>query len=271
MPPVTYRQLLENGWSRHAILTALSRGSLRRLTRGWYEFGASSSDELVAVQKGVRLGCLTALRGYGVWVPPTEHPHVIVPRWAAACGPGTHHPHPRDATWPRDVLTYGIEDCLRQATRFHDVETALMVLESACHLKLVPERVAREIIDECSPRHAKQLERFEPLSESGTETRVRLFLVRLGYDVTPQERLAEIGRVDLLVGKSLVIECDSHAHHTGEVAYQRDRRRDLRASACGYRVIRLTWEQVFLDWENTKALLREVLWTRGYRQPPLTA
>lgn len=271
MPPVTYRQLLDTGWSRHMIATALARGSLHRLARGWYEFGPASPDELVAVRRGARLGCLTGLRGYGVWVPPTAHPHLIVPRWATPARSGVHHLQPRRASWLRQTVTYDIEDCLRQAVRFHDVETALIVLESACNLKLVSKETCHHIIDDCSPRRAKQLARFEPLSESGTETRVRLFLVGLGYDVIAQEHLAGIGRVDLLVGKSLVIECDSRAHHTGEQAYQKDRRRDLRACARGYRVVRLTWEQVFLDWENTKELLLLILRTRGYRRLPVPA
>lgn len=253
------------------IATALARGSLQRLARGWYEFGQASTDELVAVRRGVRIGCLTGLRGHGVWVPPTEHPHLMVPRWVTPAGTGTHHAQPREAFWPTQAVTYDIEDCLRQAVRFHDVETALIVLESACNLNLVSKETCHQIIGQCSPRRAKQLARFEPLSESGTETRVRLFLVGLGYDVIAQERLTGIGRVDLLVGKSLVIECDSHAHHTGEQAYQKDRRRDLRACARGYRVVRLTWEQVFLDWENTKALLLLILRTRDYRRLPVPA
>lgn len=271
MPPVTYRQLLDTGWSRHMIATALARGSLHRLARGWYEFGPASTDELVALRRGGRLGCLTGLRRYGVWVPPTEHPHLMVPRWSGSPGASIHHPQPRDAYWPRQAVTYDLEDCLRQAVRFHDAETALIVLESACNLKLVSKQTCERIIGECSARRAKQLARFEPLSESGTETRVRLFLVGLGYDVTSQALVNEIGRVDLLVGKSLVIECDSHAHHTGEQAYQKDRRRDLRACAGGYRVVRLTWEQVFLDWENTKKLLLLILRTRDNRRLPVSA
>lgn len=241
------------------------------MARGWYEIGTSSSDELVAAQQGVRVGCLTGLKAHGVWVPITQHPHLIVPRWGAVCGSGVQHINPRNAPWPRLHTTYDITACLRQVVRFHDVETALMVLESACNLELVSEETVREIIAECSPRLAKQLARFDPRAESGTETRVRLFLVGLGFAVLPQARIAGIGRVDLLVGRSLIIECDSHEHHTSEVTYQKDRRRDLRASALGHRVVRLTWEQVFLDWGNTKVLLLSILRTRGYRRPPICA
>jgi len=74
--------------------------------------------------------------------------------------------------------------------------------------------------------------------------------------------------VDLLVGESLIIECDSHAHHTGETNYRGDRRRDLSATADDYRVVRLTWEQCFLTWPTTTSLLFTQLRTRRYLRPP---
>src|SRR5450759_3553034 len=87
MPPVTYAQLLENGWTRHAIQGAVAGGSLRRVARGWYDVGGCSADELTAAAAGGRLGCLKGLRDQGVWVAPNTHPHIITTRWPGArCG-----------------------------------------------------------------------------------------------------------------------------------------------------------------------------------------
>ena len=269
MPPVTYGQLIDGGWTRHEIRVRLASGSLRRIARGWYDLGATSPDEHTAAASGTRIGCLTGLRDHGVWVPPTTHPHVIAPRWAeTVTRVGVEHELPRGHSWPRHAIVYGILDCLRQVLRHHDVETSLIVLESAVNLRKVPESVVLELIGERPPRRAVQLgSRLDPKAESGTETRVRLFLARRGYRVRSQVVIPGVGRVDLLVGESLIIECDSHVHHTGESAYRSDRTRDLRAAALGYRVIRLTWEQVFLDWDVTQALLVEHLRARAYRHP----
>lgn len=136
MPPVTYAQLRDSGWTRRAIVNALDRGSLRRLSRGWYELGSCSADEVSAAGSGTRLGCLTGLRDHGVWVPPTPHPHLIVPRWADPVASGVLHVLPRKSPWPLGAVRYGVVDCLRQAIRFHDVETALIVPESASNLRL---------------------------------------------------------------------------------------------------------------------------------------
>lgn len=272
MPPVTYAQLLANGWTRHAVRSALSSGTLRRLSYGWYEVGGCSADEHTAISSGLRLGCLTGLREHGVWAPPTTHPHLITPRWSGATGGGVRHVLPRGAGWPRARITFGVDDCLRQAVRYHDVETGLIVLESAANLRLVTPGEIAELIRDAAPAAAEQLERrFDPRAESGTETRVRLFLARRRYPVRPQVVVPGVGRVDLLVGESLIIECDSRAHHTGETSYASDRRRDLRAAAFGYTVIRLTWEQVFLDWDATQALLLEHLRARRYRRSPVAA
>ncbi len=268
MHPVTYARLIENGWTRRTIRAAVTLGSVRRLARGWYEVGTSAAHESAAAVAGVRVGCLTGLRDHGVWVPPTAHPHVLVPRWTAPPVAGVRHDLPRRGAWVHGSIMYDVVECLRQALRYHDVETSLIVLESACHLGLVDSREVRELISLAPRRSAPGLSRFDPRSESGTETRVRLFLARLGYGVRPQVLVRGIGRVDLLVGESLIIECDSRAHHTGEETYQRDRARDLVAAALGYRVIRLTWEQVFLDWEATQMLLLVHLRTRHYRRPP---
>lgn len=263
-----YARLLENGWTRHAVTSAVAAGSLRRVAKGWYDVGGSSADELTAAAAGGRVGCLTGLRDHGVWVPPTTHPHLILPRWSSAVRTGVQHELPRGAAWAASTMTYGVVDCLRQVLRHHDVETGLIVCESACQLGLVSEATVRALVAECPPRRAAQLARFDARAESGTETRVRLHLQRSGFRVTPQAYIAGVGRVDLLVGASLIIECDSRAHHTGEEHYRTDRARDLKAIALGYQVIRLTWEQVFLEWPATRELLGAHLAARRYRHRP---
>jgi len=266
---VTYAQLIEYGWTRHAVRTAVEKGTLRRLARGWYDAGGCSSDDLAALALGGRIGCLTGLRDHGVWVPPTQHPHVITPRWVSPGSTVVSHPLPRIASWAPTSVRYDVVECLRQVLRHHDVETSLIVLESACNLRLVSSQTVAGLIAECPERTAELLARFDPRAESGSETRVRLFLVRLGYRVRPQLYVRGVGRVDLLVGESLIIECDSHAHHTAEANYRIDRSRDLNAAAGGYRVVRLSWEQIFLTWPSTQGLLLSHLRTRRYRRPPL--
>jgi very-short-patch-repair endonuclease len=207
-------------------------------------------------------------------MPPVTYAALIECGWTRhaireAIGRGSIRRLPRGAQWARNAPRYDVVECLRQVLRHHDVETSLIVLESACNLLLVSERTVAELVADCPKPVAEQLARFDARAESGSETRVRHFLVRRGYLVRPQVRIPGVGRVDLLVVESLIVECDSHAHHTGETHYRADRSRDLHAAAQGYRVVRLTWEQVFLTWTDTQALLLQHLRTRRYRRPPL--
>lgn len=71
--------------------------------------------------------------------------------------------------------------------------------------------------------------------------------------VRAQVEIPGVGRVDLLIGRRLVIECDSRAHHTGEAAYESDRTRDRKLVRMGYLVIRLTYQQKLNDWPNVEA------------------
>lgn len=105
-------------------------------------------------------------------------------------------------------------------------------------------------------------------SQSGTESRVRLHLQQRHVPVRPQVHIVGVGRVDLLVGNSLAIELDSRAHHTGAENYAKDRSRDLELVRLGYRVIRLTYQQVFDDWAATQLTLSDVLSSRAHRRHP---
>ena len=42
----------------------------------------------------------------------------------------------------------------------------------------------------------------------------------------------------------VIVETDSHRHHGTRAAFERDRERDARLTAAGYRVVRFTWRQV---------------------------
>ncbi len=51
-------------------------------------------------------------------------------------------------------------------------------------------------------------------------------------------------RVDLMIGERLIVEVDGREHHSDPVAFERDRVRDARLSALGYRVLRFSCNQV---------------------------
>lgn len=102
------------------------------------------------------------------------------------------------------------------------------------------------LASELPPRARGIYERCSPLAESGTESILRVLLEDQGVRVTAQARLpgTDLGRVDLLVGDRLIIECDSAAHHDGAQQRLRDLRRDAALAALGYIVLRFDYRQI---------------------------
>jgi very-short-patch-repair endonuclease len=108
-------------------------------------------------------------------------------------------------------------------------------------------------------------------SQSGIETLVRARLRARGVRCRTQVRIVGVGRVDIVVGDRLIIETDGREHHDSAEAFSADRRRDLRAQARGYLVVRLSYRQVMFEWAETESLLLalirrdEHLWRARHR------
>lgn len=105
------------------------------------------------------------------------------------------------------------------------------------------------------PRVRSLLDRVDRLADSGTESLVRVRLRSKRVRLTIQVYIPGVGTVDTLIGRSLIVECDSRAHHLGE-GYQTDRARDRAARRLGYHPVRLTWEDVMFRWPEAE---REIL------------
>lgn len=101
--------------------------------------------------------------------------------------------------------------------------------------------------------------------ESELEARMLDLLDRHGFP--PPERQVEVPwlsgaaeRVDLAYPSArLVIECDGRRWHTRESDFERDRRRDNEALLAGWRVLRVTWDQVVNDEAGVVSLVRRAL------------
>lgn len=258
--------LRQGGLSRWQVEQAVRAGTLQHVRRGWYADPGVDADVFAALRAGYRVGCLSAARLHGLWTPPDSRRHwVLAPGARGGRVPQGVDVHRGPVDVDREVQS--LTDCLRQVVRSHDPETALIVLESAANREAIPRSDLLAILAGAPIRSRNTLKFFSERSESGTETRVRLFYERRGVRVRSQVQIPGIGRVDLLVGRSHIVECDSTAHHTGEKNYARDRDRDLAASDLDFTGTRLTWEQVFLTWDTTRASLSHELSRRTHHRP----
>lgn len=248
------------------IRQAISSGRLQRIARGWYAGPLAHPDVVRAIQMQGRIGCLTGCHLHGVWTPRHSEPHVILNRNGVA-GLGVEA-HRVRGSLPR-VPLLPLTDCLAQVIRHHDEESALMVLESAVNQGLLPEADASMLIAEAPQSKQRVLRFFDPAAQSGSETRVRLFLQRHRFPVRSQVEIPPIGHVDMLVGKSHILECDSERHHGTPSGQNEDRRRDLVAVDLGYSYSRLSYPQVHDSWSATQEVLLRLFRTQLHLREPV--
>ncbi|MEL4504928.1 DUF559 domain-containing protein [Luteococcus sp. H138] len=245
---VVPRPVLESwGNDPGEIRKAVDSGALTRVRPGWFATPAADADVVRAVRAGTALSCVSVLRRHHVWSVDTRT-HVR-PGRRGLCRPLSGAricPKPGDNTAPHRAVD-DLDTALLCASQCCADEDLLVLLDSVVNLRLRSrEEVERLLV--AAPRRVQRVVARMDLAESGTETMVRNRLRAHQVRVRPQVQIGDIGRVDLLVGTSLVIEIDSKQHHTSPEAYERDRERDRRLRALGYTVIRLTYDQVLYGW-----------------------
>lgn len=266
-------------WSWTELVSELGRvglrrrvveGSLLKVGHGWYASPTATEHAVAAVRLGGHLGCLSGCQLHGLWVPPDPYLHVTFNRGTpSTLASDVVGHHARDIG--REPALRPLLTCLTEVVRHHDTETALIVLDSALNRQLLTETDVVSLAADCPKKTRRVLRYLDGRADSGTETRVRYFFQRRRVPVEPQVYVPGVGRVDLLVGRSLMIECDSWEHHTGEENYNRDRDRDLVINQDRSRVLRLSYRQVFHDWPRTSRALSRLVNLRLHRSRPLSA
>lgn len=259
---------LRDQWEGTArqLAAQVAAGEVLRAGR-YYVSPDTSAEVCVILAAGLRPTCLTAAAEHGLWVPPGTGRHgygrrkVPDPKW------GNHGWH-RD--WPEESPIASPRLLLEHAARCLDPLDVGILADSALHQHLVTAEEIAALVGAAPRRSARVLARASGLSESGTESKVRHFLQLHNVKVTPQVRIAGVGRVDNLSGRRWIIECDSKAHHTGEDTYAQDRARDLRALELGYFTSRLTHQMCFGGWSRTSQTLLKVIRSGAHLDPPET-
>lgn len=258
---VTVDSLLALGWDRAQVCAAINAGTLVKVVRDWVAYPTAESWIIESVKKGGRLGCLSGCRVHGLWTPDHSEPHIIIGRGEKRRRSAWHR---HTSALPGEAV-FPVTECIVQVIRHHSPEEALMVLESAVQKGLVSRMEAEVLIADSSPTKQHALRFFDPRAESGSETRVRMWLQQARVKVRPQVQIPGVGRVDLVVGNSLIIECDSELHHKYT---EEDYARDLAAKALGFEILRLSYRQIFLEWDETLAHLSRILRTKAHLKHP---
>src|ERR1700712_3572436 len=136
------------------------------------------------MRMGGRLGCVSALKLYGAWVPPDLGTHVLFPTSASGRRSAGREQGPSitrhwGARRDRTGSAFGvvpIDIAIADAVACLPPHLLIAVLDSLLHERLIS-RNRLEAIIRRGPRRAQHLiEHLEPRSESGIESIVRYLL-----------------------------------------------------------------------------------------------
>lgn len=263
-------ELHRAGYTRTDIAAAVRRRRIVRARQGWYARPDTDRTALSVARVGGRATCVTGLRMHGIWVPPTPGLHVACAAHDARLrsrgdsrirlSPSDDvRVHWRELPAGRSRLLLPKAECLRDSLTCLDPVAFAQCADSLLHRH--PDlRVAWATLRRDAPhRMQATLEFVDGRCESGIETRVWLHLRQWTQDVRRQVEFDGIGRVDFVVGDSLIIEADGEAYHTDELQFEEDRRRDAALAALGYRVLRFSYRQVMDRWAEVTAAIAAAL------------
>ena len=263
MPPTLLASsvLRQRGLTRRRIAREVASGLLTRVRKGSYLPHGAHPDLLLAGRLGGRLDCVSLLRHLGVFVlaRPSLHVQIEVGMSRLPTRPDDVRCHWRASGLPREYLVTDVVSALVQACRCQDPRAAIATLDSAWHLDLIDEDGVAEVFARLPRRYSRLRPLLDRLSESGTESLIRLILRSLGCAYEVQARIDGVGRVDFVVDGWLTIECDSESHHSGWQSQKRDRRRDLAAAQLGYTTIRPIAEDILYHRDQVRAALTRIL------------
>ena len=267
---ITSRQdVLRSGITRRKYEAALATGDLIRIDRSRVALRGTPDTLIDAGRVGATLTCLSALAHHGTDTLPTRLLHIRRSEYCKRTRPLPEGmcccdlPEP-----PDDEIVDTLETALKATLRNHGDEHILVALDSILRRGIRGRGQLRDWASTVSGRALRLIALTDGRSDSPLETVLRLRLHNARIQCTPQVEIPGIGRVDLLVGRSLIIEADGKGFHDTPEQFEKDHLRDQNALLLGYTTIRVTWPQIRDDWPRLYDLIRSLVRSRHHQYAP---
>ena len=246
-------ELLARGATGASLTAAVRSHFLLRVRRDHYALPDCDAHVVEAVRIGGRLGCISALADYGVFVSDSRFTHAhLHPLASRPRSPRNRFVRlsrgNRDGVeihWTNLIdegdgneCRIGVRDALIQSLDCQSVWESVASFDSALHLGLVTVAGVADIFAR-APRWAKVVAKLiDSRAESGPESILRMIVLAAGFKCEPQVTVPGVGRVDLIVENRLALEADSRAFHEGWERQRADRERDIQLARRRYMSLR---------------------------------
>lgn len=261
------QELLSRGYTDDKLARAVRSGRLTRPAPGWYANATATALVTRPLAIGHRLTCLDAAELHRLWTPYRDEEergvlHVYRPTGGVRVPKNVLRHASRTRSWIEPDPVASLPIALEHSMHCLDGEDAAVLLESAMSLDLMSPAEVQNLVDAAPASVRSGIGVLSSASESGSETRVARWLRRRGFEVEQQVFVEDVGYVDMYVG-GLLLEIDGRDGHSGAEAFAKDRQRDLRTGRHGLQILRLSYEQVWQSWSDTKEAVLETIASVG--------
>jgi len=273
---IARRQLLATGLTPRAVERRIEAGRLHALHRGVYSVGHGTVPlrgrwlaAVLACGDGAVLSHKSAASLWGLMRPSGGSIEV----WAGTGRdkPGIHAHQgrldPTDVTIRDRIPVTTLVRTLLDLAEVVDEDRLKRVFEEADRLRLLEMEALEQICDRSPGRRAlRPIRRLIENAREPVTTRSRLedqfatFCHAHGLPPPATNALVLDHEVDALwPGQRLIAELDGFAFHHHRAAFERDRARDARLQAVGYRVLRITHRRLEREPSSVAAEIRHLL------------
>lgn len=269
-------ELHRAGYSRAQIAAAVRMRRILRVRQGWYARPDADRTLLAAARVGGPVTCTSGLKRQGIWVARFNGLHVasnahdarLRSKQDSRIRLPAHEDvrvHWRSLPAGGSRLILSPVECLRDA--LHCLNPIEFAQSADSLLRVHPGLRTQwlQLRDATPARVRPFVQSVDGVCESGIETRIWLYLLRLTSEVKRQVVIKPAGRVDFLVGDRLVIEADGEEYHSNELQFEEDRRRDAALASLGYIVLRFSYRQVMERWPEVEQAITAALPLANYR------
>lgn len=224
------------------IQSAMRKGKIVRLRKGWYALAWANPMERQAVSDRGLLTCSSAAAALGLPVVG-DHYHLRVTR-----GSTVRETNNRRRRAEREGGIVSTVDWLEDHLACQPEMWSLAVLDALARREQISERELSELADRVSESSRKLLGLVDARAESALESIMRYRLIRARV---PHEIQVQLGRfrADFVIGSTLIVETHGAEFHAGRADWERDRERVVWLKSQGWDVLEVSFRQV-IEWEK---------------------
>ncbi|WP_062387808.1 type IV toxin-antitoxin system AbiEi family antitoxin domain-containing protein [Demequina iriomotensis] len=262
-----YKDLVTAGVPLNRIRDQVAAGRILRPHRGVYALPTADPIDVAAALFRAEPCCISVLARAGIpVVPRAAKPHLALPDDRSLGRPGLRDLDAAVFHWcdryTREAMRR-VPVAIDVASRCLELPGLLAAADAALRAGKMSRAQIRAFRTAPVATRAWLAKHADARSESPLESVTRAALIEGGFNFDLQVQILGVGRVDFVVERRLVIECDGFAFHSDKESHAEDLRRGRALTTQSIPHLRYVWDDVWKSSDEIIADVRAVLWRLG--------